>query len=191
MSFKEKFSKVILNLKNKSKDIRVVGENGHYKLVAYTDEFENDIQSENTNDDIEPFNLLDCLFERSFDYLMDYIDNNGNTFYHELVLQSNKKLIKKLVDNDEFESFVLNNDNKIPIELTTDIEIISMLITSIKYKCKTLLKQNEIYIYDDDDSDVSDDEEDDSELDFLNMKPSKLTFLLTIFTSLLLYFYFY
>ena len=143
---KKKFLRVILNLKNRKSYIRVENENCHYKLVAFNDDFENENKKETKKECNEKFNLWDCLYDVSdkYDYMTDYINHNdGNTYYHEIVLLSNEKLIETLVNHNKFNSFVANNNNKIPIELTTNQKIITILIRALKHEYNEILNLND------------------------------------------------
>lgn len=69
--------------------------------------------------------------------------NNGNTYYHELVLNKNEKLIQKLIDNDKFDYEALDQNKNTPIEISTVPTITKILVNGLLNKIAKLKKNDD------------------------------------------------
>lgn len=133
-NFKSKFLLVLRNLMSKYDDIKITKERTIYNVICFSDpnpETIGLIKSYDNPDNlkIEQINkspLKKADLSNMFDYIYD---NNltehinwsepfdGNSIYHELVLNNCVRQITKLIENNTFDFTVLNNQNQVPTDL--------------------------------------------------------------------------
>ena len=156
-NFKAKFLLVLRNLMSHYDDIQVNKVNNIFHLICFSndtkknefnDKIINNKESfnkevkENKENKFSNKNDINNIFNEDKFNLAEYIISNnlineynltdpwdGNSIYHELVLENSYVEIKKLIENNEFNYFILNKHNETPIQLSKNIKI-SNLITS-------------------------------------------------------------
>ena len=152
-NFKSKYLLVLRTLMSKYDDILVEKNEQVYTVVCKSNNSENN-NSENYdnwfNEQISnPISLDNSDYNNMYDYIYDNNLNehmtwndpfNGNSIYHELILNNNIKQISKLIEEDNFNYELKNKNNKTPIDLINSTEMSNLIISKF-VKDMILLKE--------------------------------------------------
>lgn len=153
-SFKYKFLLILRNLRSKYDDVILNKENNFYSVYVKSNQENVKSNQENVKLNNEQFTNIvffnDTDITEMYNYIYDnkltehlkWIDPiNGNSIYHELVLNGNINIINKLIDLDEFDYFVKNNSEQTPFQLSMSIETKNVLIMGLLKKIKLLTEK--------------------------------------------------
>ncbi len=81
--------------------------------------------------------------DNGIDKFNKLVSNDGSTYYHELVLNKNEKLIQKLIDNDKFDYEALDQNKNTPIEISTVPTITKIIVNGLLNKIAKLKKNDD------------------------------------------------
>lgn len=163
-NFKSKFLLIIRNLVSKYDNIKITKENSIYNIVCLSSQnvipiqFTNSLENNKINEPYEPnelnesnkpneLNELNELNEHDISMMYDYLyENNpndyltwsdqidGNSIFHELVLNNNQKQIERLINENTFNYTIKNNYNQTPIDFIKTPQIAKILTIGLVKK---------------------------------------------------------
>ena len=159
--FKSKYLLVIKNLMSKYDDVKITKENDTYNIVCLSSQdvkpviafdHHNDTSSLNyielNNNDVST--MYDYIYENDLIEYINYPDPfDGNSIFHELVINNNIKQIDKLINDNTFNYTIINNHNQTPIDLinsTITAKILTMGIIKNLNNTKEKLYQEKVNI---------------------------------------------
>jgi hypothetical protein len=145
-NFKSKFLLVLRNLMSKYDDIKITKEGTVYNIICLSDtnpetisliksyDEPNDLKTEQTNKSVlekaDLSNMYDYIYDNNLTEYINWSEPfDGNSIYHELVLNNCVRQITKLIDNNAFNFSILNNHKQVPIDLIdiNNIELFSIM----------------------------------------------------------------
>jgi hypothetical protein len=150
-SFKKKFLIVLRNLMSKYDVIVTKEKNIYYVICSSGDGIENTVLEDtaiNTNIDntiTNDYELLNYIIDNNITEEFKYIDPiTGNSIYHELVLFSNLNTIKKMINENTFNFYVLNKSNQTPLEVSQNLIISNLLVMGLMEKILKIIREDRI-----------------------------------------------
>lgn len=170
-NFKSKFLLVIRTLGTKYDDIEISKKEEIYFIVCKSDKYKQSIIHENENENenetkqsiqtpkdlfLEHFtenfltltksdvsNMYDYIYNNDLKEYIDFVEPcDGNTIYHELILNNNLAQTLKLINDDNFYFHITNKNNQTPIDLINSLEMSNLII---KHFIKKILLITEKY----------------------------------------------
>lgn len=141
-NFKSKYLLVLMNLMSKYDDIEITKINNVYNIVCYSTEYsEITLYKETSNINKLPIDILNKNdIKNMYDYICENLMNqyikwtdqfNGNSIYHELIINNNTKQIQKLIDQNKFDYFIKNKDDKTPVDMINSISTSKIIIDGL------------------------------------------------------------
>lgn len=154
-SFKSKFLLIIRNLMFKYNDIKITRKNNTYNILCLSspDVKPHGMSVNNTVNTVNAVNAVNGMLDMSpvfeinnndislmYDYMYDnglvdcinWIDpHDGNSIFHELVLNNNDKIINRLIKDGTFEFNITNNRNQTPIDLINSISTAKIITNGL------------------------------------------------------------
>ena len=101
-----------------------------FDLNSDKDYLEDDIK-ENHNDMPSEISVIQFIIDENITKYYSKKDYDGNTILHKLVLYNDLERFKKIYLRDDVSLYDLNNNDKTPIDLITDIKISNLLISHL------------------------------------------------------------
>lgn len=137
-NFKSKFLLVLRNLMSKYDDIKLTKDNGIYSIVCLSSSNANPIKLSNSSkvnietsvelDDNDVSLMYDYIYENCLNEYINWFDPfDGNSIFHELVLNNNTRHITRLVEENLFNYTITNNHNQTPVDLIKTTQVAKIL----------------------------------------------------------------
>lgn len=142
-NFKSKFLLVIRTIGSKYDDIMVEKKDGICYIVCQSSKEhvqENSLYMEYIAKPIEfeksdISNMYDYIYDNDLDEHMNWTDPiDGNSIFHELVLNNNVRQVKKLLEENKFNFEIVNNKNQTPIDLINSQSMSKLLVDEFAKK---------------------------------------------------------
>ena len=149
-NLKFRFLVVLRKLSSIFDGVQILNKNGvlsvTFKTVDKMDDFsenKNDSDSNSDKDYLEEdlkedytempseISVIQFIIDENIEKYYSKKDYDGNTILHKLVLYSDLERFKKIYLRDDVSLSDLNNNNKTPIDLITDIKISNLLISHL------------------------------------------------------------
>jgi hypothetical protein len=149
-NFKSKYLLILRTLMSKYDDLNIEKKNGIYYIIClssneniqekefYNEEMINRIKLEKS--DIS--NMYDYIYDNNLNEYMGWYDPfDGNSIFHELIINNNIKQTSRLLDENIFNFEIKNNQNQTPIDLINSPEMSNLIITEFVKKIKILTEK--------------------------------------------------
>jgi hypothetical protein len=154
-NFKSKFLLVVRCLSSKYDDIKITKENNMYNITCLSGtDIKPNISTEEKNPPTKPkvkseseFELESNLNKSDITMMYDYIcENNleeyikwsdpidGNSLFHELVINNNIKQIESLIEKNLFDYMAMNNFKQTPIDLIKSPQLSNVITMGLVKK---------------------------------------------------------
>jgi len=150
-NFKSKFLLILRNLMSKYDDIKITRDDTIFNIVCLSSPDAKPIKFTNSLKDTKSNNVQ--LDENDISGMYDYIwENNpneyynwndpfdGNSIFHELVLNNNTKQIERLIGENLFDYSITNNHKQTPVDLIKTPQVAKILTLGL-IKNLTLTKE--------------------------------------------------
>lgn len=146
-NFKSKFLLIFRTLMSKYDDIVVEKKDGMYYIVCLSSKEDIEEKPLYMEQIIKPIQLEMSDISGMYDYIYDNDLNeyknwsdpfDGNSIFHELVLNNNIKQTLRLIEENKFNFEIKNNQNKTPIDLINSQEMGNLIITEFVKKITLL-----------------------------------------------------
>ena len=137
-NFKSKFLIIIRNLMSKYDDIKITKNDNIYNIVCLSNQDVEPIKFTNLTKDNKPNNIelnendisimYDYIYENSLSEYINWSDPfDGNSIFHELVLNNNLKQITRLINENVFNFTITNNHNQTPVDFIKTPKVAKIL----------------------------------------------------------------
>lgn len=157
-NFKSKFLLVMRTIGSKYDDIIVEKKDGICYIVCQSskkDMKENHLYMEYIAKPVEfeksdIANMFDYIYDNNMIEHMNWTELDlidGNSIYHELVLNNNDRLVKKLLDENKFNFEIKNNKNQTPMDLINSQSMSKLIIDEFAKKIIVLREKYNIEKY--------------------------------------------
>lgn len=141
-NFKSKFLLILKTIMSKYDDIYIEKKDDKYIIMCKSDDFNDKKQIfiENNKipvsfEKVDILNMYDYIYENNLEEYMNISDPfDGNSIYHELILNDNVKITSKLINENKFNFEIKNNNNQTPIDLINSIQMSNLIINIFKKK---------------------------------------------------------
>jgi hypothetical protein len=149
-NFKSKFLLVIRTLMSKYDDIVVEKKDGLYYIVCLSskeDKEEKPLYMEHISKPIQlgvsdTADMYDYIYDNDLNEYMIWSDPfDGNSIFHELVLNNNIKQTSRLIGENRFNFEIKNNQNQTPIDLINSQEMGNLIIKEFIKKIMVLTEK--------------------------------------------------
>lgn len=137
-NFKSKFLLILRNLISKYDDIKITKNDKIYNIVCLSSQDANPLKFTNNEQVISELNdndvstMYDYIYENNMNEYIDWKDPfDGNTIYHELVLNNKIKQIERLINLNVFDYTIMNIHEQTPIDLIKTPQLAKIIIMKL------------------------------------------------------------